>query len=975
MRHDMAVKLAAFPAGAAFLPALAKAWLAGPDEPGDGLIILPNRRAARALAAAFLPANGGRALLLPRIIAPGAIDEAGLVLAGGLALAPAIPALARQAILARLILALKGENGAPRKLPAAFALAADLGKLLDEADTAGIGLAAALPNVVAAELATHWQTTLRFLEIVTHRWPEILRGLGLLNPAARQSALLDAQAKAWAEAPPRRRVWLVSAGGSPTMMRLAAVVAALPRGAVVLPGYDAALPEPAWEKLDDSHPMAGIDRLLAALGARREEVAAWPAALSGIPHGRQRLFSSALLPAERLESWQGQPPFDLTGLHRLSARDEQTEAVAIALLLREALEKPGTTAALITPDRALATRVAVALKRFGIVADDSAGEPLNATPPAVFLRLLAAAAISEFAPLPLLGLLKHPLAAAGEAPEVARAHARTLEMVQRGPRPPPGFDGIKFLVDEHGNERLRAFVDRLELRLRPVVFPLSIAPAEALRRLIAGAEALAETAEAPGASQLWRGEAGTALADLLAEAMVVLDDQAAIAPADLPDLLDALLEGKVIRRPRARDGHPRIAIWGIQEAALQTVDVAVLGGLAEGVWPAAPEPGPWLSRPMRNAVGLPAPEREIGAAAHRFFSLCCACREVVLSAPLRRERSPAVPARWLTRLDALLAATGQSLPLHPAQAWAEELDMPQSRSPRQKPRPVPPARLRPRTYSISDIATLMADPYAIYAKHVLRLRELAPLDEESDASLFGNIVHDGLAEFYGQGPDFFARDAAPRLAHGLAIAMRRQRLRAALEHWWEARLERIAGWVVETERERRLRDMPVAVAVERSGQLELGQFALGPFTLKGRADRIEKRADGSLFIVDYKTGTPPSASDVESGRKPQLVLEAVLAEQGAFGGDLQGEVAELAFWKLSGRSGNGESHALFSRHPEKLREVIQAAGEGLPALLEKFARATTPYLARPHPGRGLHQDFYAGVSRRGEWGGDGDDAA
>ena len=964
------MKLAAFPAGTAFLPALAKAWLAEPDEPGEGLIILPNRRAARALAAAFVPANGGRALLLPRIIAPGAIDEAGLTLAGGLALPPAIPALARQAILARLILALNGRNGAPRKLPAALALAADLGHLLDEADTAGIDLAAALPNVVTGELAAHWHTTLRFLEIVTHRWPEILRGLGLLNPAARQSALLDAQAKAWAAAPPTQRIWLVSAGGSPAMMRLAAVVAALPRGVVLLSGYDASLPELAWERLEDSHPMAGIARLLAALGAKREEVASWPALPHALPHGRQRLISSALLPAERLESWQGQPTFDLTGLSRLSARDEQTEAMAIALLLRDALEKPGATAALITPDRALATRVAVALKRFGIIADDSAGEPLNSAPPAVFLRLLAAAAISEFAPLPLLALLKHPLAAAGEAPEAARAQVRALELLLRGPRPSPGFDGIKFLLDEHGNARLREFVDRLEWLLRPLVFPLNISPAQALRRLIAGAEALAETAEAPGASVLWRGEAGAALADLLAEAMVVLDDHAAIPPADLPDLLDALLDGKVIRRPRARDNHPRIAIWGIQEAALQTVDVAVLGGLTEGVWPAVPEPGPWLSRPMRNAVGLPAPEQEIGAAAHQFFALCCACREIVLSAPLRRERSPAVPARWLTRLDALLAATGQSLPPHPAQAWAEQLDLPQSRSLRQKPRPVPPAVLRPRNYSISDITMLMADPYAIYAKYVLRLRELAPLDEESDANLFGDIVHEGLAEFYGQGPDFCARDAAPELAHSLAIAMRRKRPRAALEHWWEARLARIAGWVVEAERERRPTGMAPAVAVERAGQLEYG-----PFTLKGRADRIEKWADGSLSIVDYKTGAPPSVGDVESGRKPQLVLEAVLAEQGAFGADMQGEVTELAFWKLTGRDGNGEIRVLFARQPEKLREIIQAAEKGLVALLEKFARPATPYLARPHPGRGLYYDPYAGVSRRGEWGGDGNDAA
>jgi ATP-dependent helicase/nuclease subunit B len=679
------------------------------------------------------------------------------------------------------------------------------------------------------------------------------------------------------------------------------------------------------------------------------------------------------LPAACLQSWQSQPAFDLAGLHRLAAGDEQSEATAIAMILRDALETPCATAALITPDRGLAMRVAAALRRFGILADDSAGENLNATPPAVFLRLLSRAAISEFAPLPLLALLKHPLTAAGEAPEVCRAHARALEILLRGPRPSPGFDGIKFRLAERGTQVVRDFLDRLEMRLEAVTgLPLAIAPSEVLRLLIEAGEALAATgessgAEASGAARLWSGEAGAALSDLLAEAMAALADQPAIAPQDLPDLLDALLEGHVVRRPRARDGHPRIAIWGVQEAALQSVDMAVLGGLVEGVWPALPEPGPWLSRPMRKTAGLPAPEEQIGAAAHQFFSLGCSCRNVVLSAPLRRDRSPAVPARWLTRLEALLAATGQVLPVHDAARWAEALDRPPARLLRAKPAPRPAAALRPKVFSLTDIATLMADPYAIYAKHVLKLRELDPLDEESDQSLFGNIVHAGLAEFFSVGRNFFAADAAAELALSLHIAMRLHRPRAALESWWAARLTRIAEWIVEAERERRLVQPPVAMAVEKSGELLLQ----GGFTLKGRADRIEKRADGSVFVMDYKTGTPPKAKDVESGAAPQLPLEAVMAQEGAFGAELQGAVTELNFWKLSGRSAKGEDRPIFLSDPARLRDIIATAAERLPPLLQKFDRETTPYLAKPHPGRGTYGDKYHGVSRRGEWGGEG----
>jgi ATP-dependent helicase/nuclease subunit B len=967
------MRVAAFPPGAAFLPALARAWLAAGGDPADGLLILPNRRAARAVAGAFLQANRGRPLLLPRIIALGAIDEAALALQGALDLPPSVPKLARQATLARLILARGGADGAPRRLHAAWALAGDLAALLDEADEAEIALGPALRGVVPAELAAHWQTTLNFLAIVTRAWPDILAGMGALNPASRQRLLFDAQARAWAENPPEAKTWLVARAAGPALGRLARVVAGLPQGAVILPDYDPGLDDFARDHIDDGHAQSGIARLLGAIGVRRAEIALWPAPETQVPPGRAALLSKALLPAAALGAWQDQAVPGTTGLYRLAARDEAEEATAIAMILRDALETPGRTAALVTPDRALARRVAAILPRFGILADDSAGEPLADTPPAVFLRLLARAAVTEFAPIPLLALLKHPLTAAGAPPESARAQARALErLALRGPRPPPGFDGLKYRLAESKKDTkaVEGFLARLELRLKPVTgLPLATSPADALRALIEAAEALAATEAEPGAARLWANEAGIALSDHLIEIFAALDGLPDFPAADLPDLLDAILAGAVVRKPRTRDGHPRIAIWGVQEAMLQTVDVAVLAGLVEGVWPAIPEPGAWLSRQMRKDSGLPALERQIGEAAHDFFGLCCRCPTVILAAPNRRDRAPAIPARWLTRLDALLAGAGAAVPRHDAASWARQLDVPAEREPRPKPEPRPPAAARPRELSISDIATLIADPYAIYAKKILRIAELDPIDEESDPSLFGNIVHAGLHKFFAAKPDFEAPDAAKNLTLDLQLAMRAERPRAALQHWWEARLERIAGWIVEAERDRRRLNRPVAIALEAEGRLPVGP----DFTLKGRADRIEAREDGSVFIMDYKTGTPPKPKDVELGSAPQLPLEAVMAETGAFGPEFQAPVTELAFWKLSGRHEKGEDKPLFAGDPEKLRATIDNAAARLPSLIAKFANPATPYLARPHPARSTYKDVYQGISRSFEWGGQGDD--
>ncbi len=123
---------------------------------------------------------------------------------------------------------------------------------------------------------------------------------------------------------------------------------------------------------------------------------------------------------------------------------------------------------------------------------------------------------------------------------------------------------------------------------------------------------------------------------------------------------------------------------------------------------------------MRSAIGLASPEEAVGQAAHDFVAAACAAPAVVLSCPRRRDGAPAVPARWLTRLDAFLDGHGLTLPEHPAAAWAAALDQPaDGPRPVAPPRPCPPVALRPRRLSVTEIETWLRDPYAIHARHIL----------------------------------------------------------------------------------------------------------------------------------------------------------------------------------------------------------------------------------------------------------------
>ena len=1003
----------------------------------DGLILLPTRRAARALAEAFLRVSGGRALLLPRIMALGALDEAPLALAGALDLPPAVEPAQRLAALTRLILKMGGANGAPRTADRAWPLAAELAALMDEAERAGIDLGARLPDAADERFAAHWAATLTFLKIVTEHWPAWLAEQGLMNPAARQVALLDAQAAAWLAAPPTERVLLAgTTGGIPAVARLARVIAGLPNGAVVLPGLDTAMPDSAWEALSDSHPQAGLRRLLSGLGATRGDVRPWPgrgqgklADGSGPAAARAAMLGRALLPGEALGDWtrDGAAPIDgaLGGLHRLSPADQQEEAAAIALVLRQALETPRARAALVTPDRDLAGRVATELARYGVVADDSAGEELAATPPAVFLRLLAVALAEQLAPVPLLAVLKHPLAGAGLAPPACRAAARALELCAlRGPRPRPGLTGLRQGLDQAradhraGAAEAAALLDRVETCLEPalrIAAAVAAPPGEMLAGVIAAAERLAATDELAGPARLWAGEEGEALATALAAvqaALPMLDDQ---PRGVLPGLLDAVLEGAVVRTRRALRGgagaeHPRVFIWGLLEARLQAAEVIVLGGLVEGVWPPLVEPGPWLSRPMRGAIGLPSPEQAVGQAAHDFTQAACTAPLVVLSCPRRRDGAPAVPARWLTRLDMFLQGqgvagrnaknAGLALAEHPAADWARRLDQPADGAhPVRPPEPRPPVRRRPRRLSVTEIETWLRDPYAIHARHVLRLRKLDPLDQETDAADYGELVHAGLHRFLRTYGTAWPPDAAARLREALGFALAQTAPREALRAWWTPRLDRIADWVAEVEAARRAVVPPMAIVSEARGAWTLARPG-GAFELIGRADRIEQRpgsaapglvasgpvasglaasglvasglaaqglAAATLAILDYKTGTPPSQADVDAGLAPQLLLEAAMAEAGAFGAELVAPVAELIYWHLSGGFDPGSSLTLFKGNAAAIATAVTEAAAALARLIDSFDDPARPYLSHPHPGRAPRFADYAQLARVAEW--------
>ena len=87
----------------------------------------------------------------------------------------------------------------------------------------------------------------------------------------------------------------------------------------------------------------------------------------------------------------------------------------------------------------------------------------------------------------------------------------------------------------------------------------------------------------------------------------------------------------------------------------------------------------------------------------------------------------------------------------------------------------------------------------------------------------------------------------------------------------------------------------------------------GKVVLKARADRVDRLGDGTLAVLDYKTGTLPKPADLMDGSAPQLPLEAAMARRGAFEDVPAAPVRILTYWKLSGGETPGEVRAMLAQ--------------------------------------------------------------
>lgn len=984
-----------------------------PEALSDAVILLPNRRAARAFTSALTRLAGDRPVLLPQVRPLGDLEEDEPPFAPGelgLDLPPAIAPLTRRFEMARMIV----EDFRPGLAPLrALEMADALGGFLDSCQLEEVEDLQRVATLVEGDLAEHWQESARFLGLAVEAWPKRLAALGLVDPAWRRARLLRLLAEAWSEHPPTQPVIAAgSTGTAPAAADVLAAVASAPQGCVVLPGLDRDLAGAVWSQLGDNeqHPQNALWRLLDRHGVEREAVRPWfnppeEPARAARGRARQRLINEALRPADATDDWRAlirdlrasafkdrsaDPIAEgLEGLSVITVRAEEDAAATLALMMRETLETPGRTCALVTPDLALGRRVAARLERWGVVADNSSGQPLSRMTAGRLVDLAARFLDQPLDPHALLGLLKHPLVRLDlDGAEAETAIKALEEHALRGPRLRDWSRARRTLLKageprDDGKVRsprtvervtaARALLDRLERLSDAARAPfVPDAPLDAAARALT---TLVETLAGPDA---WAGPDGEAAAALLAgliEGGASLGD---ISRADFAELVRALLTEETVRTGGAN--QPRLRILGAIEARLVRADRMILAGLEEGVWPNAAPTDPFLSRPMRKALDLPPPERRLGQTAQDFVQAACAS-EAILVHSERRGGQPAVKSRWLWRLEMLTrGAHAEDTPvglerpsLHLDQARA--LDAPARATPdyARRPAPRPPVERRPRELPVTGVERWVRDPYAIYARYVLNLRQMDRPGQSAEAMARGNAVHKAVERLTLSWPEVLPDDCADQLETLLLEELGEHGFEdAAMAR--EAPLARnCARWLSDWEAERRARG--VEIRVEEKVQMMLAA-PFGLFKLTAKADRIELSATGAA-VLDFKTGQIPSPKQVKSGFSPQLTLTgAILAHEGLSDtGPIPPE--ELTYVRVVGRKVAGRAAVRASG--DEAAALSETALEGLKTRIARFDDPDTPYLSWVAPQfMGSFGGNYDHLARVWEWhvvgGEDGGDA-
>ena len=918
-----------------FVDVLAKQLLQeikDPIELCNYIILLPNRRACREFMTSLVAYNHKKLLFEPMVFPFGDINLELInpELALSLSDREIITSSQRQALLMQLLSRHQKFTSSKKSFSGQAkqnaVLADKLASLIDTANWEGVPLIN-IQSIVPEDMAAHWEVVLDFLKIVYDFWPEILNEMNKIEASSHKPNIMNNLAQFWNERGSKFNIIAAGSTGSiPATAGLIKAVANLPNGRVFLPGLDKQMSDDKWDRIDIFHHQYNLKKLSQFIGVDRAQIELISDHNSNpIGESREALITVVLSPLgfkaeSRISNTRALEDFNI-----IECQDPAQEAKLIALIMQEVIKQSDKTVALITPDRALVKRVNHELKRWDLRADDSGGNALIETMEADLIdKILEFGAdiknLNKFFALFKNGLIASEAISMYEQElNLQNLKLSPLEILQTSA--PDLFAKCKNIFEEKNT--LKKY----------------------LYDIIQVAENLVES--------IWLNENGIELRKILDDIIDNLELYPEISKYEFPEFLRYEISKSTVRVPAGF--HPRLFIYGAIEARTQKADVVIMSGLNEGTWPASISSDPWLNRSMRLELALPLPEGRFGLSSHDFVQGFCA-KEVYLTRSQKSAGAPTVPCRWFLKLKTYLEGPGVSISSERSNqllSWARQLDNPLSIKPCSRPCPNPPVTVRPKKLSVTQIEKLITDPYSIYAYKILDLKPTVQDEASYERRIRGTIAHEILENVFTNQKEVTSQAimelAYEKTIHHLPDSPRNK--------YWLDRFETTAVWLANLHKFK-------ARSIDKIHAEIMGyiQFENG-FTLTARADRIDQNKDGSVDIIDYKTGVVPTKTQVLSGHKPQVLLEALILLQGGFNEVRFQTIGSCEFWKIGGGKKPGEILDI----PEIDADKIVEAQENLNNLISKYIFSNIPFYSIPRPLFAPVYNDYEHLARVKEW--------
>ncbi len=956
---------------------------------GDAILLLPNNRAIKAITEAFIR-KAAPGLLLPRMAAIGDLnlddslgpiidpldfDDSELIL-------PAIDPLERLIILAELISLQKLSRGMAISATESIRMARLLAATIDELNAEKIAFRDFPTLHNDHDLAKHWQNAYGDLLTIWPKYLKVLEERKLQDTSNRRNQLLGRFANKISSGMITARIFAVGISTSaPAITAVLRAVALQTRNAVILPSIDLMMSKIDWNNLlpDDSdderltsairheaHPQFHLKLLLDRMGFQRSEISQLAINSKASHSSIQDIFCVP----QQSAIWMQLPKArkKMPNLRQLIAEDSAEEAVAIAILVRKALETKGCRIAIVTPDRELALRVSTQLKRWGIDANDTAGSALLKTANGTLFKAVILAIADGFAPNRLLAILQHPLIHNGEGRLDWLKKIRQLDLVLRGPIMGRGLSAIGMHIDIAIADERRKNKDKLaELKnwwdhVVAQLTPLERAGDDGLAILF---PLISQILSDMTHGQIWIGANGRQLSSVIENiSNTQIANLANQNAASLASLLDALFEGQIVRP--AYGGHPRVAIYGLLEARLQQADVIICAGLNEGSWPQLAQPDPWLAPHLRRQLNLSGMDRNIGLAAHDLASFMGA-DEMIISRAKRDRDGPTVTSRFLLRLQAYLGdqLCEETEALH----LARKIDVGESEPLAERPVPKPSKEQRDIKLSVTDFDKLKSDPFAIYARKILLLEPLDPIDAEPTAAWRGTVIHD-LLEQWSKQDNCDPTKLVPRAE----AYLRNPAFHPMLGTLWQPRIIKALQWVAD-ETDQLLKDFGRKPALTEAK----ANMQLVGISISGRVDRIDRNANNEFAIIDYKSGGVPKKKQIFFGFALQLGLLGLMLRDGHFkdsaGQVVAGDAKSFEYWTMQKRSGTSLFGNIVKATVDAPKDgkiltndFVEFARSHAVAAIERWILGDEAYTAKLHPEYPNYQD-YDHLMRLAEWDG------